>query len=316
MRVRVVLVANPAARRVDDAIIERSADAWSAIGDLTLLHSRGPATAADLTPLLTGADAVVVLGGDGILNTVANAMLDAGSDAVLVPLPGGTTNVAARSLGLPGRLVDAEPRARRALLEGRVGPRGVGRLNGRAFVANAGIGFDAAVVARTEASPRRKRRFGHSWFAAAAAVELLRPDGVRRTELRAEGPGPVGLDGPVFWVVAMALHPYTYVGRRRIEPVGPGGWRPQDDGLRVLGFAPMATHRLLRLASSAILTSRGIDHAAGVFFTQISTDLSISSGDAVKWQIDGEPQPAVARFTLSWHPAALRVLNPAAAPHP
>lgn len=323
---RVLLVVNPAARRVTDAAVRLCTEAWSARHELTVVRSAGPSTAGRLAPLLgagcgapdgrPGPDAVVVLGGDGIVNTVANAMLDAASTAALVPLPGGTTNVVARSLGLPARLTDAEPVARAALEGGRVGRRGVGRVDGRAFLANAGIGFDASVVARTEAAPARKRRFGHAWFAASATAEVLSRHGARRASLRCDAAPPDGgrLDGELFWVLALASHPYTYVGPRPIEPVGAAGWSAGGDGLRLLGLAPMRLDRLLRLASTAILTSRGIDHARGVFFTEISTAVTITSRDAINWQIDGEPQPGRDRFTLSWEPAAIRVLDLSADP--
>lgn len=328
--VRVLLVVNPAARRVTDAAVRLCTERWSARHELTVLHSSGPSTASALAPLLCtratsdgthrtdgpgtadgGPDAVVVLGGDGILNTVANAMLDAGSAAALVPLPAGTTNVVARSIGLPPALADAEPIAREAFERGRVARRGVGRINGRAFLANAGIGFDASVVARTEAAPSRKRRFGHAWFAASATAEVLSRHGARHAALRCdEGL----LDGTLFWVLALAAHPYTYVGPRPIEPVGPAGWSGDGGSLRLVGVAPMGVNRLLRLASTAIFTSRGIDRAKGVYFARTSSAVTISSRDAVNWQIDGEPQPAQDRFTLRWEPAAIRVLDLAATP--
>lgn len=50
----------------------------------------------------SGAEVVVAAGGDGTIHTVAQAIADSGSDAVMGVLPFGTANDFARSLGLDG----------------------------------------------------------------------------------------------------------------------------------------------------------------------------------------------------------------------
>src|SRR5215510_14729160 len=66
---------------------------------------RGHATRLAQAAGRDGTDVVVVLGGDGTLNEAANGL--AGSATALAPLPGGSTNVFSRTLGLPDDPVEA-----------------------------------------------------------------------------------------------------------------------------------------------------------------------------------------------------------------
>ena len=52
-----------------------------------------------------GYDVVVAFGGDGTVNEAANGL--AGSDTPLTVLPGGSTNVYCRTLGIPEDVVTA-----------------------------------------------------------------------------------------------------------------------------------------------------------------------------------------------------------------
>ena len=78
--------------------------ALSADHDVTLAETsrRGHATRLAQGAAAAGTEVVVVLGGDGTLNEAANGL--AGTDAARsAPLPGGSTNVFARTIGLPER---------------------------------------------------------------------------------------------------------------------------------------------------------------------------------------------------------------------
>lgn len=355
--VRIAFVVNPNARAVTPASTERAVARWSAHHELTLVRTEpGRRTPGALIAALEGAEAVVVFGGDGTVNDVVNAMVTSGTDATLVPLPVGTTNVVARTLGLPADPAAAEVVALGALAAGRTRRRGIGWLNDAAFVANAGIGLDAAVVARTEAHAHRKQRWGHAWFVTAALRESAPRNGIRAIRLRrtsgagpdrchtvrhdeaatgargeprfpgggepapgadevAAGPGDQGHDadeGPdptAFWVLALAAHPYTYLGRRPVELLAPDA--APGGALSVLWFAPMRYHRLLRLTARSVLSSGGITRAAEVGELAVGSCLELASGRPVVWQTDGEARPATADFVLRWQPDALRVVDPA-----
>ncbi len=84
-------------------------------------EERGHATEICREAANEGYDVVVAFGGDGTVNEAANGLV--GSDTPLTCLPGGSTNVFCRTLGIPNDVVDAtehllrmadefEPRAR------------------------------------------------------------------------------------------------------------------------------------------------------------------------------------------------------------
>jgi len=307
--VEVVLVVNPAARNVSPEATSATVDRWGREHQLTVVHSRrdDPELGA-VRAVLPAAGAVAVLSGDGLLNRVANVMADATCDAALVPLPGGTTNVVARSLGMSRSLPVANEQALTALASGATARRGWGRLNDRGFLANAGIGLDAAVVAEVESRPRAKQRFGHLWFAVAAVRELAGP--ARRVRLMREpAPGP----HEAFWVVAMASHPFSFAGPRPLELLPPtAAW---GDGIWLMSFPPMRLGRLARLGTRVLMTSRGITSADGVELRKLTTQASFVSSIRVQSQVDGEHLPATERFVFRWQPDALRLVDirPAAA---
>src|SRR5690606_28436320 len=71
-----------------------------------------------------GSDVVVALGADGTLNEAANGLM--GTDTALATLPGGSTNVFARTLGLPNDPIEATGLLLDSLAAGSIRPVGVG----------------------------------------------------------------------------------------------------------------------------------------------------------------------------------------------
>ena len=124
-----------------------------------------------------GLDGVFVVGGDGTINEVINGLAE--SSVALGVLPGGTSNVWARELGLPTRsplhllpLVDSV----RALVPGASRRIDLGKANGRYFLQWAGLGLDAEVTYAMEPRTRRQRRLGPLTYliaGVAAAAHLV-----------------------------------------------------------------------------------------------------------------------------------------------
>src|SRR4051812_34145463 len=87
-----------------------------------------------------GYDVVVAFGGDGTLNEVANGL--AGTDVPVSMLPGGSTNVVCRTLGIPNDVVDATEHLIGLADDFRPRKIDLGRCNGRHFVFACGVGLD------------------------------------------------------------------------------------------------------------------------------------------------------------------------------
>ena len=140
--------------------------------DLVETNRRGHATRFAFDAARRNVDVVVGFGGDGTLNEVATGI--AGTDAALGVLPGGSTNVFARTIGLPNDPVAAVDLLADGIDAGDLRPIGLGRVNGRFFCFHTGIGFDAAVVAAVERRASLKRWLGHPLFITAALTTWLR----------------------------------------------------------------------------------------------------------------------------------------------
>jgi diacylglycerol kinase (ATP) len=127
-----------------------------------------------------GLDAVLVVGGDGTINEVINGLAE--SPVVVGVLPGGTSNVWAKELGLPTRsprhllpLVDAV----RALVPGATRRIDLGKANGRYFLQWAGLGLDAEVTYAMEPRTRRQRRLGTLTYVVAGVTAAINLVGTR-----------------------------------------------------------------------------------------------------------------------------------------
>ncbi|MBL8328686.1 MAG: diacylglycerol kinase [Rubrivivax sp.] len=109
--------------------------------------------------------AVVAVGGDGSLNTVAQAAHAAGCAMGVIPY--GTFNYFARTHGIP-----TEPeQAARWVLDAQPQPVQVAAINQRVFLVNASLGIYPELLQDREAF---KRRFGRSrWVAFVAACSTL-----------------------------------------------------------------------------------------------------------------------------------------------
>jgi diacylglycerol kinase (ATP) len=169
---RAALIFNPAARGMQaqrGRLLQRVLSSLTAEGiNVQATPTSGPGDATRLARDAVEArcEVVVACGGDGTVNEVVGGM--AGSAVPLLVIPGGTSNVLARELGLPRDLI-----AGAALLrKGAVRRISLGRAGDRRFVLMAGIGVDAGIVAASNS--RLKRYLGEGAFWLAGFQQLAR----------------------------------------------------------------------------------------------------------------------------------------------
>jgi diacylglycerol kinase family enzyme len=256
-----------------------------------------------------GYDVVVAFGGDGTLNEVANGL--AGTDVPVSVLPGGSTNVVCRTLGIPNDVVDATEHLL-ALVDDWA-PRRVdlGRADGRHFVFSCGVGIDATVVRRVDAHPRLKSRTGPYYYSWAAISAFYRQYMVRPVRLRVT----VG-EGELEGITALAQNsdPFTYFASR---PVRVCEGVEIYDGTLSLAILKRAAQRdmptlIPRLFSEKrpAARHRQIEHFEGVTTATIASISETKDGVPRPFpvQVDGDYIGERTHMELSVAPGALTVV--------
>ncbi|CAN5437911.1 diacylglycerol kinase family protein [soil metagenome] len=160
-----------------------------------------------------GYDLVVAFGGDGTLNEVANGL--AGTDIPLTMLPGGSTNVVARTLGIPNDVVDATEHLLGLADDFRPRKIDLGLVGERHFLFAAGAGLDAMVVKRVDAHPKLKTKAGDWYYTWAAVTGFNRHyllGNPARLRLESEQGMVEGLT-----TIVQNSDPYSYYGKHQLR---------------------------------------------------------------------------------------------------
>ncbi len=280
--------------------------ALSADHDVTLAETtrRGHATRLAMGAAASGTDVVVVLGGDGTLNEAANGL--AGTDTALAPLPGGSTNVFARQLGLPDDPIEATGGLLDSLEQGRLVPIGLGAVNGRYFLFHVGVGFDAAVVAQVERRAALKRYAGHALFAYAGFDTWLRHYDRARPHFSVHhADGAVVDDG--YMTLVLNTNPYTYVGNR---PFNLAPDATLDRPLAVTTIRSLRSWSFLALMASALGTGRRLRGSRLVDYRADVSSLTIRGFGPFPYQVDGDYLGEVEALEFRHEPEVLRLVMP------
>lgn len=302
---KIHLVVNPTASSVTPRarVVISRAFASDATVEVTLTERRGHATELARAAVAAGADVVVVLGGDGTLNEVACAL--AGSPVRLGVLPGGSTNVFARSLGMSDDPVEATAQLIDSMSDMHANElhMSLGTANGRHFVFHTGVGFDAAVVKEVEKRGHLKRWISHPLFVWSAFRTWAGYD--RSARFRVELFGGAVHQSPL--TLVLNRDPYTYLGER---PVRLAVGADFDTGFAVACFRSLGLLSTIAAAGRALMQADGLTTGGSVSVARGIKQLTITSARPFHYQLDGDYIGQVDELRVAHMPASLWVLQP------
>jgi diacylglycerol kinase family enzyme len=239
---------------------------------------------------------VVVAGGDGTINAVAQATL--GSGCPFGVLPQGTFNYFSRTHGIPSDTTEAM----RLLLTARAHPVQVGLVNDRVFLVNASMGLYPKLLENREA---HKRQFGRNRLVAfwSGLITLLREH--RQLRLLIEHRGETRhMRTPTLFVSN---------NRLQLEQIGIPQARLLEQGLlAAITLRPVGTLTMLWLLVRGAFGQLGeADSVTHFAFKRISVTPAMPYGThRVKIATDGEIVWLQAPIEFRVAPESLYLLKP------
>jgi diacylglycerol kinase family enzyme len=305
---RARLIVNPEATSTSPRARDVLVQALGSQLDLELTETKARGHAAELAfdAAAAGYDTVLVLGGDGTVNEAVNGLLADGpavSSPVLGVVPGGSTNVFARAIGMPDDQIEATGYLLELLRRHEERVIGLGRADQRWFTFTAGLGLDADVVARVEDKRAKGRRSTHGLYVRTAlrSMTARHATQMRLSDLAEPEDEAVGM------VLVANTSPWTYLGRRAVNPL-PGA--SFDLGLDLLALRDVGLARTLRVARRAIGRSTTPPHGANVVHRHDIDRFTVTSDEPIAFQVDGDYLGTRQQVQFTAAPKALRVLSP------
>jgi diacylglycerol kinase family enzyme len=268
-------------------------------------YRRGHATRLARNAAREGIDVVVVAAGDGTLNEAADGLI--GTTTALAPLPGGSTNVFARSLGIPNSMMRATDQLVVSLEAGSRQRIGVGAANGRHFLFHLGCGYDAEVIEQVERRPWVKRWLAHPVFAVAAVTTFFRGYDRERPAFETFGGdgAPIG-DG--FFAIVSNTKPYAFFGPRPLLVTAEASL---DRALALTLFTKLEVATTLSAAGSAMVRGKRLArNEAVVQRADLDALTFVATHGPFPWQVDGDYLGEVERLEIRYVPDALSVVVP------
>jgi diacylglycerol kinase family enzyme len=304
--VQVLLLVNSSASSVTARTRVVIQKALSADHDVTTAETsrRGHANRLAQGAAASGTEVVVVLGGDGTLNEAANGL--AGTSTALAALPGGSTNVFARTVGLPDDPVEATGVLLDALGRKSIRRVGLGSVNGRYFLFHVGMGFDAAIVAQVERRDFLKRWASHAWFGWCAVDTWLRHYDRSRPRFAVHHTDGTIVDDASF-AVCLNTNPYTYVGRR---PFNAAPDATLDRGLALLTFRTLDLVPLLGLAASALASGERLRRSRYTDYRADLTGARVTGYGPFPYQVDGDYLGETSELNFRHEPDVIDLVLP------
>jgi diacylglycerol kinase family enzyme len=308
---RMLIIVNPYATTVSDRLKNLVVYALQGRYEVEAVSTRARNHAMEICREAADGDfdVVVAFGGDGTLNEVANGL--AHTEIPVSVLPGGSTNVVCRTLGIPNDVVDATEHLLGLADDFRPRRIDLGVANGRRFVFACGAGLDATTAQRVDARPRLKARAGR-WFYTAVAISSF-----YRRYLRNPVRMHMTINGESFdgvTAIAQNSDPFTYFGRL---PVRVCEGAALDNGTLSVAMLRRARQRDVPAIAFRVLSERfriphhrQIDHFGGVIEARIEST-SLDAGGRIRpfpVQVDGDYVGEHGELDLGIDPGALTVV--------
>jgi diacylglycerol kinase family enzyme len=235
---RMLLIVNPYATTVSDRLKNLVVYALQGRFDVEAVSTQAQNHATEIGREAQdgGYDVVVAFGGDGTLNEVANGL--AGTDLPVAVLPGGSTNVVCRTLGIPNDVVDATEHLLSLADDWQPRSIDLGVVDDRYFVFACGVGIDATVVRRVDSNPKLKASAGPYYYSWAGVSGFYRKYLVNPVRVRTTVDGHEPVEGVT--TIVQNSDPFTYFASRPIrvcEGIG------IDDGTLSMAVLKRATQR-------------------------------------------------------------------------
>lgn len=265
-------------------------------------NERGHATRFAQDAAARGLDVVVGFGGDGTLNEIATGL--AGSDTALAMLPGGSTNVFVRTLGIANDPMVALTQLMAGIDRNEIERVSLGQANGRYFTFHAGIGYDAAVVEQVERRSSLKRLVGQPLFAYSALHSWFRSYDRKYPHFTLNIDGRAIPNG--FFSVVLNTNPYTFVGK---HPIHLSSTASLEKKLVVVTFRKMTTPLILKTLYSA-LRRGGLETSSGIDIATDVEHVKIEFPAPFPYQLDGDYLGDTTTIDIKHCPEALRLVRP------
>lgn len=307
-----LLIVNPYATTVSDRLKNLVVYALQGRFDVEAVSTQAQNHATEIgrEALDGGYDVVVAFGGDGTLNEVANGV--AGTDLPVAILPGGSTNVVARTLGMPNDVVDATEHL--LSLADDWSPRKIdlGTVDDRYFVFACGAGIDATVVKRVDRNPTLKGNAGPYYYSWAGVSSFYRKYLVNPIRVRTTVDGHDPVEG--ITAIVQNSDPFTYFASR---PIRVCEGIAIDDGTLSLAVLKRAAQRDMPTLISRLFseTKPAARHKQVIHFNNVTgavvETVSKDKQGAVRpfpLQVDGDYLGERDRIELRAAPGALTVV--------
>jgi diacylglycerol kinase family enzyme len=265
-------------------------------------NERGHATRFAQDAAARGLDAVVGFGGDGTLNEIVTGL--AGSDTALAMLPGGSTNVFVRTLGIANDPMVALTQLMAGIDRNEIERVSLGQANGRYFTFHAGIGYDAAVVEQVERRSSLKRIVGQPLFAYSALHSWFKSYDRKYPHFTMNIDGRAIPNG--FFSVVLNTNPYTFVGK---HPIHLSSAASLEKKLVVVTFRKMTTPLMLKTLYSA-LRRGGLETSSGIDIATDVEHVKIEFPAPFPYQLDGDYLGDTTSIDIKHCPEALRLVRP------